>query len=88
MSSAGQSHELARYQLPDGTERVVCAQRVNGRVAVSDLPVCDTGRVYLIERHIESQAAMAGLVDAYIADSLQRGEPAAPVPADLPRTDV
>jgi hypothetical protein len=38
--------------------------------------------VYLVELHIESQAAMAGLTQAYIADSLQRGEPAAIVPRE------
>lgn len=80
MSTAGTPHELARYQLPNGTARILIAQRINGHVAISDLPACDEGRVYLVERHIESQAAMHGLTRAYIEDSVRRGEPAALVP--------
>ena len=38
MSTAGTRHELARYQLPDGTTRALFAQRINGRVAITDLP--------------------------------------------------
>ena len=85
MSTAGTRHQLARYQLPDGTTRALWAQRINGRVAISDLPTdnADTGRVYLVERAIESQAAMHGLVTAYVEDSQRRGEPAALVPAEL-----
>ena len=87
MSTAGRTHELARYQLPDGSTRALIAQRVNGRVAVSDLPTTDEGRVYLVERHIESRAAMDGLVAAYVEDSQRRGEPAVLVPADLREAD-
>lgn len=82
MSTAGDRHELARYELPDGTQRVLCAQRIDGRVAISDLP--DTnhdGRVYLVERHVESKAAMEGLVAAYVHDALRRGEPAILLPS-------
>ena len=55
MSAAGKQRELARYQLADGT-RAVVAQRIDGRVAISDVPVDHVGRVYLIERHVHSQA--------------------------------
>ena len=82
MSTAGERRELARYRLPTGT-RVLYAQRVNGQVAISDVPACDCGRVYLVERHVESQAAMAGLVADYVAESARRGEPAAVLPAEL-----
>jgi len=82
MSTAGERHELARYELPDGSERIVCAQRVDGRVAISDIPDSDdSGRVYLVERHIESKAAMEGLVAAYVRDAVRRGEPAILLPA-------
>jgi hypothetical protein len=87
MSTAGKAHQLATYELPDGTTRALIAQRINGRVAVSDLPTTDVGRVYLVERHIESRAAMDGLVAAYVEDSQRRGEPAALVPADLREVD-
>src|SRR5688500_3233817 len=48
MSTAGRAHELARYELPDGTTRALIAQRINGRVAISDVPTGDDGRVYLV----------------------------------------
>ncbi|RKQ92979.1 hypothetical protein C8N24_2836 [Solirubrobacter pauli] len=80
MSAAGERRQLGRYELPDGTQRILCAQRINGRVAISDVPDADEGRVYLVERHVESRAAMQGLVDAYIEDAMQRGEPAALAP--------
>ena len=83
MSTAGRAHELARYELPDGTTRALIAQRINGRVAISDVPTGDDGRVYLVERHIESRDAMQALAAAYVEDSTRRGEPAALVPADL-----
>jgi hypothetical protein len=83
VSTAGTPHELARYQLPDGSTRALIAQRINGRVAITDLPLHDEGRVYLVERHIESQAAIQGLVREYLEDSVRRGEPAALIPSDL-----
>ncbi len=84
MSVAGTRHELARYELPDGTQRVLCAQRINGRVAISDIPTTDEGgRVYLVERHIESQAAMQALARAYVSESIERGEPAILVPREF-----
>jgi hypothetical protein len=88
VSTAGTPHQLARYELADGTARVLIAQRINGHVAISDLPAGDDGRVYLVERHIESTAAMEGLVAAYIEDCNRRGEPAALVPAGLDSDDA
>jgi hypothetical protein len=81
MTSVGERRELARYELPTGS-RVVYGQRIAGRVAVSDAPAGDVGRVYLVERHIESQAAMRALLDDYLTESRRRGEPAAIVPAE------
>jgi hypothetical protein len=83
VSTAGRPHELARYRLPDGSTRALVAQRINGRVAISDLPLQGEGRVYLVERQIESQAAIRGLVREYIEDATRRGEPAALVPAEI-----
>ena len=80
MSVAGERVELARYQLTTG-ERVLYGQRINGKVAVADVPVGDRGRVYLVERHVESRAALDELVAHYVADSLRRAEPAARCPA-------
>jgi hypothetical protein len=39
--------------------------------------------VYLVERYNESQAAMHALAAEYVANSLQRGEPAILVPAEI-----
>ena len=75
MTAVGTRRELARYQLADGT-RAIVAQRIDGRVAISDVPVDHAGRVYLIERHVHSQAELAGLVAAYVEHSQQAGCPA------------
>jgi hypothetical protein len=75
MTAAGKQRELARYQLPEGT-RAVVAQRIDGRVAISDVPVDHADRVYLIERHVHSQAELAGLVQAYVEHSQRAGCPA------------
>jgi hypothetical protein len=80
MSVAGERVELARYRLHTG-ERVIYGQRINGKVAVADVPAGDRGRVYLVERHVESTAALDVLVAHYVADSRRRGEPAARCPA-------
>jgi hypothetical protein len=79
MSLAGERVELARYRLDRG-ERILVGQRVDGAVAVADVPAGDHGRVYLVERHVESKAALDGLVATYLADSQRRGEPAARCP--------
>jgi hypothetical protein len=82
MTTAGQRRELARYELPAGT-RILYGQRIAGRVAITDVPAGDTGRVFLVERHIESQAALTGLVADYVSEARRRGEPAAIVPHEL-----
>jgi len=76
MTSAGQIVELARYRIPAG-ERALQAQRIDGRVAVMDVPVDHDDRVYLVERHIESKADLYGLATEYIAHSQACGQPAA-----------
>jgi hypothetical protein len=80
MSLAGERVELARYRLTTG-ERVLYGQRVDGAVAVADVPAGEHGRVYLVERHVESKGALDGLVAAYVADSQRRGTPAALCPS-------
>jgi hypothetical protein len=82
MIVAGERRGLARHRLPTG-ERVLYGQRINGHVAVSDVPAGEHGRVYLVERHIESQAALDALLTDYLAEAQQRGEPAALIAPDL-----
>jgi len=79
MSPAGHRVELARYPLDSG-ERILVGQRIDSAVAVTNVPAGDHGPVYLVERHVESKAALDGLVATYLADSQRRGEPAALCP--------
>ena len=75
MSTAGQTVELRRYRIPTG-QRALRAQRIDGRVAVIDVPVDHADRVYLIERHVCSYAELTGLADEYAAHSEQCRMPA------------
>ncbi len=68
MSTAGQTVELRRYRIPAG-QRAVHAQRIDGRVAVIDVPVDHPDRVYLIERHVCSYDELTGLADEYAQHS-------------------
>jgi hypothetical protein len=64
----GARTELARYRVAEG-ERVVCGQRVDGIVRVTDRPVAQGGRAYLIERGIESKTELDALVADYLAQA-------------------
>jgi len=75
VTSAGRIVELARYRTPAG-ERALHAQRIDGRVAVMDVPVDHDARVYLVERHVCSQAELEGLADEYTRHSQEAGVPA------------
>ena len=65
---AGQRVEQARYRIADGT-RALYAQRIAGRVAVVDVPIDFPGRVFLVERHVESLADLQSLNAAYVEHS-------------------
>ena len=84
MSRAGAPNEVGAYTTSH-ERRVLVAQRVNGRVALSDQPADPNtgGRVYLVERHVENVAELEGLVNAYTADSIARDEPAARPARDI-----
>jgi len=75
MSTAGETVELRRYHIPAG-QRALRAQRIDGRVAVIDVPVDHADRVYLIERHVHSYAELTGLADEYAQHSEARRMPA------------
>ena len=70
--ATGEPTVLARYQSNQGTRQLV-GQRINGRVAVSDIPAGGNGKVYLVERHLPSMAELDGLVADYIALANQLG---------------
>jgi len=75
MTTAGKTVELTRYLIPNG-QRALQAQRIDGRVAVMDVPVDHDDRVYLVERHIQSQAELQGLAAEYAQRSETCGLPA------------
>ncbi len=75
MTTAGSTVELTRYRIPSG-QRALKAQRIDGRVAVIDVPVDHDDRVYLVERHVPSQAELHGLVTEYTHRSEVCGVPA------------
>jgi len=62
------------YDCDEGPRQLV-AQRINGRVALSDVPASDQGKVYLIERHVPSLADLEGLETDYLALAAQLGRP-------------
>lgn len=71
----GAQVELARYELPDGP-RILVGQRIDGQVAVIDVPAGPEGHVYLVERAVPSQAELDGLVAEYTERSEAAGMPA------------
>ena len=75
MSTAGPTVELGRYRIPTG-QRALHAQRIDGRVALIDVPVDHDDRVYLVERHVMSQAELDGLAHEYTRHSVACGVPA------------
>ncbi|MDP8968651.1 MAG: hypothetical protein M3N04_08625 [Actinomycetota bacterium] len=75
MTPAGRIVELRRYRIPAG-ERCLKAQRIDGRVAVIDVPVDHADRVYLVERHVASKAELEGLATEYVQHSEAQGVPA------------
>jgi len=61
----GEQRVLASYETDEGTRQLV-AQRVNGTVALSDIPTADHGRVHLVERQLSSLAELEALVADYL----------------------
>jgi hypothetical protein len=70
--TAGERHQLARYPTPHG-ERTIYAQRVHGRVRVTDRPTT-TGRSYLITRHVASLAELNALLADYLDQASRHGD--------------
>jgi hypothetical protein len=72
--ATGQPRILATYESDDGTRQLV-GQRIDGRVALSDVPAGNAGKVYLVERHLPSKAELEGIVADYLALAAQLGRP-------------
>jgi hypothetical protein len=75
VTAAGQTVEFGRYRIPTG-QRALHAQRIDGRVALIDVPVGHDDRVYLVERHVTSEAELDGLAHEYTRHSEACGIPA------------
>ncbi|HEY1357065.1 MAG TPA: hypothetical protein VGF21_02055 [Thermoleophilaceae bacterium] len=70
----GKQVVLASYDINGGRRQLV-GERIQGRVALSDIPEGDTGRVYLVERHVCSKAELEALVTDYLDLALRLGRP-------------
>jgi hypothetical protein len=74
-SHAGRRVQQRRYPISAGT-RALYPQRIDGRVALVDVPVDHAGQVLLVERHVESHAELEGIVAAYVEHSRHADTPA------------
>jgi hypothetical protein len=75
----GTAKVLATYICGEGLRQLV-GERVDGKVALSDVPAGDYGRVFLVERHVASMAELDGIVADYCRLACVLGRP--PMAAD------
>ncbi len=68
----GPSVELATYTTDTGPRRIV-GQRVEGRVQLRDQPATGTGRAFLIEPAVESNAALEAIIADYLRSAKKLG---------------
>jgi hypothetical protein len=71
--TTGEPEVRATYECDEGTRQLV-GQRINGRVALSDVPV-SVGKVYLVERHVTSMAELEAIEADYLALAATLGRP-------------
>jgi hypothetical protein len=79
MSTITTKHRQGTYTLPDGTVRVINAQRVDGHVRLTDEPEVATAdsRRYIIQREVEADPVKDGTsasahMNAIVADYLEQ----------------
>jgi len=70
--TAGERRALAHYPTAHG-ERTIYAQRVHGRVRVTDRPTT-SGRSYLITRHVACLAELNALLADYLDQAHRHGD--------------
>ena len=72
--ATGHPQVLATYECDEGTRQLV-GQRINGTVALSDVPAGDAGKVYLVERNVPCMIELDGLLADYLALAAQLERP-------------
>lgn len=73
----GDRKELGRYRTDAGVARVLYGQRVGTVVRITDVPVDQPGRAYLVERGLEQDgyAALLAVVEDYLEQANELGVP-------------
>ena len=73
----GNRKELGRYRTDAGVTRVLLGQRVGTVVRITDVPVDEPGRAYLVERGLEEDgyAALLAVVQDYLDQANELGVP-------------
>jgi hypothetical protein len=74
MPIVGKRTELARYTVAEG-ERILYGQRIDAIVRVTDRPATDGGRVYLVERGLETKSELDALVVDYLQQATKLNSP-------------
>jgi hypothetical protein len=76
-NDVGERTELGRYGTVAGVARVLYGQKVGNVVRVTDVPVDQPGRAYLVERGLEEDgyAALLALVADYLETAKELGVP-------------
>jgi hypothetical protein len=72
--ATGEPEVRATYECDEGTRQLV-GQRISGRVALSDVPVSDVGKVYFVERRVASMAELEAIEADYLALAAALGRP-------------
>jgi len=87
-NDVGERTELGRYRTVAGVARVLYGQRVGNVVRVTDVPVDQPGRAYLVERGLEEDgyAALLALVADYLETANELGVP--PMSTTILKSDL
>ena len=65
-----------RHYTTDAGARALVAQTIDGRTALTDVPIGNHGRVYLVERDIDDASELRAIAAEYATRSEQLGRPA------------
>lgn len=69
-STSGERVELARYSVSDGV-RILYGQRINGDVQITDRPLGQSGKSYLVESGLQHDGF--GALEALVLDYTEQG---------------